>query len=261
MLPLAPPCSQYGFTGNFSLRQSNGYVVRFKSTGQVAGGQAFATGDSGDKLQGPVSGGVQGRDVDFTIRWNSGARGRYFGVVDNDGFAHGDTADEASNTSPSALWDSTVPLGCSTPATLPPPQQPPSPQPVPATADLGITANGPATLQAGLSGTYVVTVSNTGGVSAPGELFIVFAGKLLQTGQITAPGGFACEVRPPDAGINSAIRCTVQQLEPGAKYDVVVQGRGSAPGAGQLVATINPNHSVPENSFGNNSNTKGVTIT
>ena len=66
---------------------------------------------------------------------------------------------------------------------------------------------------------------------------VLFAGKLEQTGQIVAGGGF-CELRGPDAGINAAVRCTGPQLEPGAKYDVVVQGRGSAPGAGKLLAKI-----------------------
>src|SRR5216684_5454676 len=44
MLPLGPACSQYGFPGDFSLKQSNGPVVRFNATGPVASGTATATG-------------------------------------------------------------------------------------------------------------------------------------------------------------------------------------------------------------------------
>jgi hypothetical protein len=114
---------------------------------------------------------------------------------------------------------------------------------------VGAVVNGPATLQAGLSGTYVVTVSNSGGAKAPVELFIIFAGKLEQTGQIGAQGGFDCQLQSAAAGVNATVRC-VQQLEPGAKYDIVVQGRGSVPGAGTLLAKI-----------GNDVNQKNVAIT
>ena len=97
--------------------------------------------------------------------------------------------------------------------------------------------------QAGLSGTYNVSATNDGDVSAPAEVFIIFAGKLDQTDQVTASGGLDCEVRQ-DAGINAAVRCTTPQLRAKTGYNIVVQGRGSAPGAGQLVARINVDQSV-----------------
>lgn len=255
MLPLAPPCTQYEFTGDTNLAQSNGFVLSFFSKGPVASGLVRVSGGN----EGDISGGLQGRNVDLTIRFDGGARGRYTGVVGNDGIARGTTFDETAPLS-RAKWQASPPLKCATPAAPPPPQPAPAPAPAPApqpapapapaAAELGTIANGPATLQVGLSGTYVVTVSNKGGVSAPVELFIIFAGKLEQTGQIIAGGGASCELRPPDAGINAAVRCTVQQLEPGAKYDIVVQGRGSAPGAGKLLAKI-----------GNTVNQKDITIT
>ena len=34
--PLAPPCSQWGFPGKFSLKQSNGDTVRFNPTGPMS---------------------------------------------------------------------------------------------------------------------------------------------------------------------------------------------------------------------------------
>jgi hypothetical protein len=253
MLPLAPLCKQYGFDGDFSLKQSNGAVVKFSTNGPFeAVGQAVATGTGGPgTMRGDIRGGMNGySNVDFTIIWRGGLSvGHYTGAVADDGFVHGVSTDEVYGNS--ANWDSTVPLGCvqpAAPAPAPAPA-PPVPPPAPATAVLGTLVNGPATLQAGLSGTYIITVSNSGGVKAPVELFIIFAGKLEQTGQITAGGGFDCALQPPAAGINAAVRC-VQQLEPGAKYDIVVQGRGSAPGAGKLLAKI-----------GNDSTNKDVTIT
>jgi hypothetical protein len=57
-------------------------------------------------------------------------------------------------------------------------------------------------------------------------------------------------LQPPDAGINAALRCTGPQVEPGAKFDIVVQGVGRTPGPGILLAKI-----------GNNSSQKDVTIT
>ncbi len=248
MLPLAPAC-QYGFTGGFGLQQSNGAAVTFSTNGPFeAVGDAHATGTGGsglDTMEGKVNGGITGNQLAFTIRWYSGPTGKYTGTVGDDGFAHGTTFDVVNRES-RATWDAMFPLSCVEPAAPPPEAPKPIPAPVPTTAVLSATVDGPATLQAGLSGTYVVTVSNTGGVKAPVELFIIFAGKLEQTG---AQGGSDCQLQPPAAGVNATVRC-VQQLEPGAKSDIVVQGRGSVPGAGTLLAKI-----------GNNVNQKNVSIT
>jgi hypothetical protein len=254
MLPLAPACSEYEFNGDFSLYQTNGWSVNFTSTGPIATGRARAVKPVEGVMNGVISGSITGRHLDFTIRWDNGPRGRYTGDVDEKGIAHGFTVDEV-NTWSTANWDAIVPLGCVTPPAVPPAPAPadPAPQqvpaPVPATAVLGAVVNGPATLQAGLSGTYTVTVSNSGGVKAPVELFIIFAGKLEQTGQIGAGGGFDCQLQSPAAGVNATVRC-VQQLEPGAKSDIVVQGVGRTPGAGTLLAKI-----------GNDVNQKNVAIT
>jgi len=255
-IPLAPAC-QYGFTGGFGLQQSNGAVVTFSTNGPFeAVGDAHATGTGGsgnDTMEGKVNGGISGNQLAFTIRWYSGPIGKYSGTVGDDGFAHGTTFD-AANRESRANWDAMFPLSCvqpAAPAPAPniPPPPPNVPPPAPATAVLGAIVNGPATLQAGLSGTYVVTVSNSGGATAPVELFIIFAGKLEQTGQIGAQGGFDCVLQPPAAGVNATVRC-VQSLEPGAKVEIALQGRGSAPGAGTLLAKI-----------GNNVSQKNVTIT
>lgn len=112
--------------------------------------------------------------------------------------------------------------------------------PAHANAQFTVTAKGPSSLQAGLSGTYVVTALNDGD-AAPVELFIVFAGKLQQFGQISAEGGFDC------TATENKVRCTTPRLASHVPTEIVVQGRGSEPGAGQLVVNINPDRSVPEN--------------
>lgn len=129
MLPLAPACTQYGFIGDFALRQTNGFRVEFSAKGPSAGGRAQAFNSSGTvAMNGNVSGGITGRHLDFTIRWDNGPRGHYTGDVGEFDFAHGTSVDEA-NPGSSAGWDSTVPLGCLDAPPAPPPAQP---APVPA---------------------------------------------------------------------------------------------------------------------------------
>lgn len=132
MFPLAPACNQYGFAGTFSLRQDNGYTVSFKSTGPAAAGHAVAIGDSGQRLEGSLSGSISGRHIEFNIRWNGpGGLGFYTGDVSNDGIAHGTTSNDAASRFNGARWDSTTPLACITPAD-PAPQPAPAPAPIPA---------------------------------------------------------------------------------------------------------------------------------
>jgi hypothetical protein len=241
-LPLGPSCNQWGFPGVFTLQQTNGDTVRFNATGPVASGLAAAETPNGG-LRGPVSGGVKGDKLDFTISWDNAlprAIGHYTATVGDDGFAHGETHDQLSPAS--ALWDSTVPLVCTTPAAsqsapAADPAAPAAPPAATATARLGVAVNGPATLPAGQSGTYTVSVSNPGGASAPVELFVSFNGNLQQAG-FTPSGGFDCEVRNY-AGGSSAVHCTVPQFQSKATANITVQGRGLAPGAGQLVVNIN----------------------
>jgi hypothetical protein len=123
---------------------------------------------------------------------------------------------------------------------------------------LGVAVNGPTTLSASTSGTYNVTVSNPGDLSAPVELFISFNGKLQQTGQPAPSGGFDCTVNNY-AGGTTSVHCTAGQFGSKATANITVQGRGSAPGAGQLVANINS--SDPAAQFVQKSQQLNVTIT
>ncbi len=126
-------------------------------------------------------------------------------------------------------------------------------QPAAAVADLvvGFNVVNPVKLQAGLSATYIAVVSNYGDVSAPVELYITFAGKLNQTGQIRAGGGMDCEVRH-DAGINATIRCTGGRVEPSGTVEVLFQARGDSPGEGKIYAVVDPSHLVPVKNYENN---------
>ncbi|MCW2663829.1 MAG: hypothetical protein JWP83_4981 [Mycobacterium sp.] len=271
MLPLAPSCSQFGFPGNFALKQSTGDTVRFNSTGPVASGPAHATGGINGDFDGTVNGGIEGDKLDFTISWgiifwnqSTASKGHYTGFVDNEGFAHGDTYDESRGAS--GHWDSTVPLVCATSAApAPAPAPPPSPvshQPVPPAAAAGdrmaVNAAGPTTLPAGLSGTYTVNVADNGDVGASAEVFINFGGALDQTDQVTPSGGFNCTVSRGDKGVNATVHCTAQQLSPKTTTPIVVHGRGMSPGAGQLVMTVN---SDPGVQFDNKTQQLNVKIT
>jgi hypothetical protein len=114
-MPLDPACDQFQFIGDYSLHQSNGFIVQFNSTGPGAGGSAVALDSSGKTaLTGTVTGNINGTRLDFTIRWDNGSAGHYSGLINADGFARGSTNDEA-NPGSIANWGATVPLGCATP--------------------------------------------------------------------------------------------------------------------------------------------------
>jgi hypothetical protein len=266
MLPLAPPCGRYDFPAAFTLKQSNGDTVQLHGNNQDATGPAVATGGTYGALHASeVAGGITFAEVtdgyprtNFDILWDSGAIGRYTGRVDSNGFAHGDTYDATAPDAHIAHWDATVPLVCTnTPAA---PQSAPAQQPAPpaaaAAARLGVAVNGPTTLPAGQSGTYTVSVSNPGDLSAPVELFVSFSGNLRQNG-FTPSGGFDCSVNNY-AGGTSSVHCTIAQFGSKATANITVQGQGSAPGAGQLV--VNINSSDPAAQFVQKSQTLNVSI-
>ncbi len=266
MLPLAPACSQWAFPGAFSLKQSNGDTVRFNATGPVISVRvpATATGGINGTLHGFATGEIRGDKISLYIPWTNDSAGDYSGLVGNGGFAHGQTQ-EVTHPDNSAFWDSTVPLVCATPAApaaapVGPaaPAAPPPPPAAAAAARLAVNATGPTTLKAGASGPYTVTVSNPGDLGAPVELFISFNGKLRQTGPVNPSGGFDCTVNNY-AGGTSSVHCTVGQFGSKATANITVQGQGSAPGPGQLVANINSSN--PAAQFVQKSQQLNVTIT
>jgi hypothetical protein len=139
-LPLAPPCSQWGFAGDTRFDQSNGWAMRFTSTGAQANGPAVGftpKPPTQPSMHGTISGGVDGYAIKLEVRWDGGALGKYEGSVDANGFAHG-TSYDAKTPSSTATWTTEGPLKCiaapAPPQPAPAPQQPaPAPQqPAPA---------------------------------------------------------------------------------------------------------------------------------
>src|SRR5882757_595213 len=65
--PLAPPCGQFVFNGDFPVQQANGWQVFFTSTGPTSvGGRAVEVSSTNEKIIGTVSGGINGgRNIDF----------------------------------------------------------------------------------------------------------------------------------------------------------------------------------------------------
>jgi hypothetical protein len=276
MLPLAPACSQYSFpNGDFPfVTQPYGHsFVIGTHHGANAAGSVVLDGNYGGNA---TSGGIfNGRNVDFTITFAAGRSlftntdlMRFTGTVGDDGLVHGGAANAPANPGPGLSWDSTRPLECndapppirlpeSNTATLgPKPSLDPPAQT--AGARLGVAVNGPTSLPAGQSGIYTVNLSNSGDTGAPVELYVSFGGQLQQAGQVTPSGGFNCEVIN-NAGGTTSVHCTVPQFQSKATANIVVQGRGSAPGAGHL--TVNINSSDPGAQFVQKSQQLNVSIT
>ncbi len=164
--------------------------------------------------------------------------GRYKGSIGDDGLVRNGVGDSSPNI-PALRWTSTRSLECNDapPATPTPPPPPPPPGKQTAVANLGVAVRGPTTLRAGESGTYTVTLGNSGDVGAPVEFYASYSGQLKQTGAVTPSGGFNCDVIN-NAGGTTAVHCTTPQLPPKGQASIVVQGRGAAPGPGHLTATI-----------------------
>jgi hypothetical protein len=252
----APPCSQFNFyTGDWPMSLAGVGQPQVIQThrGPTAAGRVLTNGT----YQGSVtSGGIYGRNVDFTITFANNARRHYTGAVGDDGLVgNGVASDEDGGYA--VPWSTGNPLVCidAPPVTT---TQPPPPNTTPATARLAVSVNGPTTLAAGTSGTYNVNVSNPGDVGAPVELYVSYSGNLKQSGQVIPAGGFNCEVQNYSGG-TSSVHCTVGQFAPKATATIVVQGRGSAPGAGGLGVTINS--SDPAAQFVQKSQKLNVSIT
>jgi hypothetical protein len=258
LAPLSPACTSYLWPGGgvFSINAGNGTDTAVSTSQDYVVGRAFYTpvgapGPANATYGNPSGGIVGGTSIDITINWDQGPGAGYAshftGKINDEGLASG----TVHNSNRDDNWSSPQKFSCITQA------PPPAPAPAPA-ARLGVSVNGPTTLPAGQSGTYTVNVSNPGDVSAPVELYASFNGKLQQTGQVSPSGGFNCDVQNY-AGGTSSVHCTVGQFQPKATAAIVVQGRGSAPGAGGL--DVNINSSDPAAQFVQKSQKLNVTIT
>jgi hypothetical protein len=279
----AAPCSQWGFNGQTTFQQSDGWQLRFTSTGSSAQGPAQALDghfpDTGQPKHGNITGGVvNGQGIDISVHWDNGTVSKYSGEVDAKGGVTGNIyvpAQDPSVTGKDVASYTASGLKCITFAAPPAPPGPqvvpvpgakdPLPHPLPpqtspgqGAARLGVSVNGPTTLPAGASRTYTVNLSNPGDVSAPVELFISFGGNLQQIGQVTPSGGFNCDVQN-HAGGTTSVHCTVGQLQSKATATITVQGRGSAPGAAHLGVNINSSDAAAQ--FVQKSQQLSITIT
>jgi hypothetical protein len=135
MLPLAPACNQYAFNGDFTLRQDNGALISFNSTGPVVSGTARGGTDSGT-----VTGSIQGRNVDFTINWGGpDIQPEYIGTVGDDALIH-----NGGQRGTPFTWDSTRPLGCQNPLLSEPATLVPNQRVVPPAAPITTSTPSPA---------------------------------------------------------------------------------------------------------------------
>ena len=151
--------------------------------------------DTGDPKHGNVTGGVvNGQGIDIQVHWDNGTYSKYSGEVDPNGGVSGNVyvpAQDPSVTGKAVASYTGAGLKCITLAGSPAPAAPAPPLVPPLVIGASPAAtsvqikSGPATLQAGLSGTYVVTVANTFAETKPIQLVIIFAGKLEQTGRST----------------------------------------------------------------------------
>jgi hypothetical protein len=256
MIPLAPACATYLWPGgDFSVKAGNGTTTTMSVSQDRVVGRPVVLADGApvaDASYGNPSGGIiGGTSIDFTINWDQGPVAGYAshftGKINDEGLASGilTFGNRQDN------WSSSQKFSCITPSA------PPAPAPAPV-ARLAVVVNGPTTLPAGQSGTYNVILSNSGDTGAPVELYVSFGGQLKQTGQVIPSGGYNCDVIN-NAGGTTAVHCTAQPLQSKATATIVVQGRGSAPGAGHL--TVNINSSDPGAQFVQKSQGLNVSIT
>ncbi len=200
-VPLAPPCTAWTYTGPLSINQDNGIRVDidnwmgisagtaenqaqlFQPDGKPGGspGGSGLTGAFGVTQDGTVSGGISGRNIDFTIAWNypEGLTNHYTGSFDQNGNGKGTTLnskgvtngwsfnkhfDCSATESPPAAPDAAA--AAAAPAANPPPPPPPPVAPSNAVQvninRAGVNVNVNVTNTAALAGqcTYVANPTN-----------------------------------------------------------------------------------------------------
>jgi hypothetical protein len=111
MVPLAPECEQYVFTGLNILNQSNGYRREFNADGPTVDAPVTSFNNRQAVAgRGQLTGGITGREVSFSVIWDNGVTGDYSGSVSSSGKARGDTS--SPNAGGSASWNFKNRLNC-----------------------------------------------------------------------------------------------------------------------------------------------------
>ena len=140
MLPLAPVCEAFKLGdvggGLLEVHQDNGTVMQVPVTGsQVGPGRAMhAIPGRTAGTFGNAYGGLNGRDINFTVNWDqgpgAGSTNTYTGRIADDGISTGITK---NNTGAQNSWRSSLRHGCvdapAKPAENKPPEQVPPPKP------------------------------------------------------------------------------------------------------------------------------------
>lgn len=92
-----------GFAGQWTMQQSNGYVVSLDIGPTGAGGAFTGTAHYNAVTGAVVSGQDAGTDVTFEIHWSDGKQGRYFGHAAGHQRWTGE-CDQVGNPSAHAHW-------------------------------------------------------------------------------------------------------------------------------------------------------------
>ena len=110
-LAQAEECGQFAFDGLTVLNQDNGYRLEFDAVGPTVDAPVTSFNNRQAVAdRGVVRGSITGREVGFTVFWDSGAIGDYSGSVNSNGKARGDTS--SPNTGGSASWNFRTKLVC-----------------------------------------------------------------------------------------------------------------------------------------------------
>jgi hypothetical protein len=113
MIPLAPPCEQYAFSGLNILNQANGYRLEFNAEGQTVNAPVTSFNNRQAVAgRGSVQGSINGREVQFTVTWDNGTIGDYSGSVNNNGKARGDTTSPNDGSPLTVPWNFATKLEC-----------------------------------------------------------------------------------------------------------------------------------------------------
>lgn len=100
---------------HLTLHQSNGYDIVVSANGAALGPSGLARANPEMATYGNVSGGINGRTIDFTIAWSDNKGTAHFtGTVGDDGVAHGTSSGPSVpvNMWNPGSWDSVGALTC-----------------------------------------------------------------------------------------------------------------------------------------------------
>jgi hypothetical protein len=108
-----PTCTVPG--PHLTLHQANGYDIVVSANGATLGPTGLARANPEMATYGDVSGGIQGRTINFTITWSDNKGTAHFtGTVGDDGVAHGTSSGPSVpvNLWNPGPWDSVGALTC-----------------------------------------------------------------------------------------------------------------------------------------------------